>query len=98
VAEIPAVSQPLEDEPDKSEPFENVEIELHAQDIDKTKQGWAGVPRGHSNARLRMELYPPITPDELWGKGMIRGDIILVSHQKDGKVTPHMFHLVRLRD
>lgn len=97
VAEIPAISQPLEDEPDRSEPFENVEIELHAQDIDKTKQGWAGVPKGHSQSRLRMELYPPITPDEIWGKGTIRGDIILVSRVKDGKATPYMFHVVRLR-
>lgn len=98
VAEIPAIAQPLEEEGDKSDPFENVEIELHAQDIDRAKQGWAGIPKGHATSRLRMELYPPITPDELWGKSTIRGDIILMSHQKDGRATPYMFHLVRLRD
>ena len=98
VAEVPAVAQPLEDEADRSEPFENVEIELHDQDIDKTKQGWAGVPVGQTEARLRMELYPPITPEELWGKSRVRGDIIMVSRVKDGKATPYMFHLVRLRD
>lgn len=97
VAEVPSIAQPLDEEPDQQDPFEDVEIELHAQDIDKSSQGWAGVPKGHSESRLRMDLYPPITPTELWGKGKVRGDIILVSRVKNGKVTPYMFHLVRLR-
>ena len=97
VAEVPAIAQPAEEEADRQEPFEDVEIELHAQDLDKSSQGWAGIPKGHSQARLRMDLYPPISPTELWGKDKERGDIILVSRVRNGRATPYMFHVVRLR-
>jgi len=81
-----------------SEPFEDVEIELHAQDIDRQKQGWAGVVKSISGDRLRMTLYPTISPEDIYRQDTIRGDIILVSRRQDsGDYLPYMFHLVGLR-
>ena len=100
VAEVPSDAQILDtDEPDSSAPVENVKIELHAQDVDRSRSGWAGIIPEISPNRLRMSLYPPIQPDDIYTRNNVRGDIILVSRRnRSGKVEPYMFHLVRLRD
>lgn len=100
IAEVPGAAQMLEfDEPPGTEPMQNVDIELHAQDKDRTKQGWAGVVPMVSKARLKMELYPPISPADIYTKEHIRGDIILVRKRKpNGDMEPSSFHLVRIHD
>jgi hypothetical protein len=86
-------------ENESTEQIENVEIKLHAQDIDRTKRGWAAVIPGISHNRLRMEIYPPIKPQDIYTKTLIRGDIVLVSRMaNNGDMQPYMFHLVRLRE
>jgi hypothetical protein len=61
IEEIPGDIRLLEvDEPEETEQIENVKIELHAQDIDRAKRGWAAVLPDISPHRLRMEIYPPI--------------------------------------
>ncbi len=98
VSEFPsdAKLQDYEDE-ETSKPFENVEIELHAQDIDRTRQGWAGVIRQVSPDRLRMTVYPPITPEDIYTKSRINGDVIVMYRRaSDGNMEPYQFHLIRL--
>lgn len=98
IDEIPS-QQDIDDfEPfEISEPMENVEIEIHQQDMDYTRSGWAGVIKDVYDKRLRMQLYPPITPDDVYTKTKITGDIIMVSRRNDaGEYIPYMFHLVRI--
>lgn len=82
-----------------SEAYQNVKIELRAEDADRNKQGWAGVIVDIHDKRLRMEVYPTIDPAKIFGKKRIEGDIILVSKkQPNGTYKPSMFHLVKLSD
>jgi hypothetical protein len=60
IAEIPSEAQIEEaNVPEIMRPFESVQIELHAQDMDHAKQGWAAVVPTVTSKRLRMEIYPP---------------------------------------
>ena len=87
------------DEPDTTELLENMKIELHAQDVDRARRGWAGVIKEISPNRLRMEIYPPIKPEDIYTKQEVTGDVILISRNGGaGKKEPYMFHLVKLRD
>jgi hypothetical protein len=82
IEEIPSDIRLLEfDEPEETEQIENVKIELHAQDVDRAKRGWAAVLPDISPHRLRMEIYPPITPEDIYTKPEVQGDIILVSRR-----------------
>jgi hypothetical protein len=99
VAEFPSDAKitDFEDE-ETSKNLESVEIELHAQDVDHTRQGWAGVIRQVSDRRLRMAVYPPIKPEDIYTKQRINGDVIVISRRlADGAMEPYMFHLIRLR-
>ncbi len=89
----------LTEETERSEAFQDVEIIIHATDLDKTKTGWAGHINSVHEKRLRMELYPTISPDALFGLRSVRGDIILMSkRQSDGSYAPYMFHLVEIHE
>lgn len=98
VAEFPGEAQIHEfEEQETTRAYENVEIELHAQDMDRAMQGWAGVIRSLSDRRLRMQVYPPIKPEDIYTRTKIRGDVIVVSRRApDGSMEPYMFHLIRL--
>jgi hypothetical protein len=100
VASVPNDAQMLEfEEQQTTRPIENADIELHAQDIDRTKTGWAAVVKGVSDKRLRMELYPPIKPEHIYTKQRVRGDIVLLSRpNRSGEMEPYLIYLVRLRD
>jgi transcription termination factor NusB len=66
IAEIPKDVEVLDlEEEELTEPYSGVEIELHAQDIDRQKQGWAGVVKEITPKRLRIHLYPTIKPEEI---------------------------------
>jgi hypothetical protein len=100
IADIPSDTQIDSAEiPETVKAFEDVQIELHAQDMDHSKQGWAAVVPKIGNKRLRMEIYPPIRPEEIYTKTRLRGDIMLVSRKKaDGTYQPAMFHLLNITD
>lgn len=99
VAEIPVE---LSDVAAKSEPtsesLENVVIELHAQDVDFAKRGWAAVLPDVSPDRIRMKVFPPIKPEDIYNRGSIRGDIILILETVGDEMRPVECHLIRLRD
>lgn len=100
IEEIPSDIRLVETyDPEITEQLENMRIELHAQDVDRAKLGWAAVVPDISTNRLRMDIYPPIKPEDIYTRSDIKGDIILVSRRtNNGKMEPYMFHLVRLRD
>jgi hypothetical protein len=100
VAEVPSDTRLLDaDEPPATEPLENVRIELHAQDLDRAKSGWAAVIPEISQTRLRMQIYPPIKTEDIYTKHDVLGDIILVSRRNEaGNMEPYMFYLVRVDD
>lgn len=100
VAEFPGEAQIHEfEEEESTQAHEDVEIELHAQDMDRARMGWAGVIPSISDRRMRMQVYPPIQPEQIYTRKKIRGDVIVVSRRApDGSMEPYMFHLIRLRD
>jgi hypothetical protein len=100
VAEVPSDTRLFDaDEPPITEPIENVRIELHAQDLDRAKSGWAAVIPEISQTRLRMQIYPPIKTEDIYTKHEVVGDIILISrHNGAGDMEPYMFYLVRVHD
>jgi len=96
VSDVPSDAQMLEfEEPPSMRNLTDVEIELHAQDVDRTKQGWAAVIPSLSKQRMRMELYPPIRPIDLYTKTRIRGDVIVAFQPNaKGEQEPHICYLV----
>ena len=98
ISDIPSdVQIDSADVPETVKPFEDVQIDLHAQDIDHSKQGWAAVVPKIGSKRLRMEIYPTIRPEEIYTKKRLRGNIMLVSRKKpDGSYQPSRFHLLKI--
>jgi hypothetical protein len=99
VAEIPSDAQiESANVTEITQHLQDVQIELHAQDVDRAKQGWAAIIPKVSSKRLRLELYPPIKPEELYTKTKIRGDVMVVlSRKSDGTYKPSMAHLLNVR-
>jgi hypothetical protein len=80
VGDIPMVHQIEKDEDFRRfEPHTNVELHIHAQDIDKSAVGWAAVPVAITEKRLKLRLVEPVHPEEVWGKSVVHGDIVLIS-------------------
>jgi hypothetical protein len=100
VAEFPGDAQMLEfEEPPPTRMIQDVEIELHAQDMDHTRQGWAAVIPSLSKRRVRLELYPPIRPIDIYTRQKVRGDVLVMyRHDAKGQLEPSVYHLVRLKD
>lgn len=99
VSEIPSDAQiEAADVTELTQHLEDVQIELHAQDLDRSRQGWAAIIPKVSSKRLRLELYPPIKPEDLYTKTKIRGDVMVVLSKKaDGSYKPSMAHLLNIR-
>jgi hypothetical protein len=84
---------------EKSESLEKVEIHLVAQDEMRQKSGWAGIIPAVSDERLRMQIMPPLRPEQVYLNKVIRADVIVMSReQPEGSYKPYMFFLIRLRD
>lgn len=64
---------------EKYTPYQARNLEIHAQDKDKINTGWAAVPRGITDKRLRMKLVDPLTASDLWNRDEVIADIIVVS-------------------
>ncbi|NMM45974.1 hypothetical protein HH303_15865 [Rhodospirillaceae bacterium KN72] len=99
VAEIPADFSDAAAKPEPtSESMEDVLIEVHAQDVDYANRGWAAVIPSVSSDRVRMKVFPPIKLEDVYNRGTLRGDIILISETVGDEVRPVECHLVRLYD
>lgn len=82
--------------PTTSELKTGVEIILHAMDRDSKRSGWAAHIPNLSDDRIAMKLEKTISPESLFGREKIRGDILLVSQENDdGEMIPNEFLLLR---
>jgi hypothetical protein len=79
-----------------SRPFQRVQLELHAQDKDREASGWAAIPRGITDKRLRMRLVDGVVPSELWGRDHVHGDIIIKFKRVGTDMVPTEIHLTRV--
>jgi len=80
-------------------PYQRQTVVIHATDLDKTKTGWAGHLPGLWEKRLKMQLYPGVSPKAVFAKSEIVADIILASKpNKDGEIVPYLFHVVKVYD
>jgi len=77
--------------------FENVEIELHAQDRDHTGRGWAAIVNAVSGQRLKMKLMDEVSANELWRKDKIVGDVTVLFDRIGSDLVPREVHLHRVR-
>lgn len=80
IREVP-YPQEFKDKEDfeKYTPHHEIILEIHAQDKDKIKTGWAAIPKGITDKRLRMKLVEPVTAQNLWTKDSVKADIIVIS-------------------
>lgn len=78
--------------------YDDVTLEIHAQDKDKINTGWAAVPKGVTESRLRMKLVDPVTAHDIWTKDTVRGDITIVSKLTSDGYTPAEIHLTAVRN
>lgn len=83
---------------DKYKPMDNVELEIHATDRDKSATGWAAVAPMIGERRLKMKLIDPVSPDQIWGRDNVSADIVLVSKLTSDGYQPFEIHLTALRD
>ena len=83
-------------EAETSRQFPRVELELHAQDKDREASGWAAVPKGISDKRLKMRLVDGVSPNELWGRDQIYGDVIVMYKRVGTDMVPTEIHLTRV--
>lgn len=76
--------------------YRAIELELHAQDRDRGQTGWAAIPAGISDKRLKMRLVDGVNPNQLWGKNQVKGDIIIKYKRTGMDLTPTEIHLTRI--
>jgi hypothetical protein len=77
-------------------PFENVVLELHAKDRDHSGKGWAAIPHGISDQRLKLKLMEDVSAADLWGRDTVRGDIIVVYEKVGAEMIPKAVHLYKV--
>lgn len=78
--------------------FRDEEIEIHAQDRDKSATGWAGLIPDKMTKRVRMKLVDDVTADQLWQRGRVRADGIVLYRREGDELIPREIHLSRLLD
>lgn len=71
-------------------------LEIHAQDKDKINTGWAAVPHGITDRRLRMKLVDPVTASDLWNRDHVTADIILVSKLTADGYVPSEIQITKI--
>jgi hypothetical protein len=82
----------------KSRDLYDVEIEIHAQDRDKSKTGWAALVSGQMSKRVPMKLMGDVTPDQLWQKDNVRADVTVIYKRSGLTFEPDQIHINRITD
>lgn len=82
---------------EKSEPFSGI-LYIHAQDRDKENSGWAAVPQGVSEKRLKMRLVDGVTADQLWNRDKVVGSGVIKYKRTGQSFVPSEIHLGRIFD
>jgi hypothetical protein len=60
------------------QPYQDVELCLHAQDRDKPNTGWAAVAPSISPNRLKVRVVDPVKPSDLWQRDQVKADVVVV--------------------
>jgi len=81
---------------EKYQSFEAIELEIHAQDRDRLSTGWAAVPKGICENRLKMKLMEPVRAEDLWTKDTVSGNITVVSKLTAAGYQPSEIHLTQV--
>ncbi|WP_417274153.1 hypothetical protein [Celeribacter halophilus] len=96
VREIPFAGDREKDSDfDRFEPYDNVEIQIHAMDLDKSATGWAAVIPSIIEKRMKLRVMPPLTPQEVWGASKIRGDVVIVEKFTANGYQPNEIQLIK---
>lgn len=95
-AGLPYATNP-DDTPKVSTEFQRgVRIILHAMDKDRKHQGWAGHVPSLFDDRIPMHLEKTQSPEAIFGKGEINGDILLTREEdENGDMKPKEFLLIQ---
>ncbi|WP_158528590.1 hypothetical protein [Sinorhizobium meliloti] len=99
IREVP-YPQEFKDKEDfeKYTPKYGATLEIHAQDKDKINTGWAAVPRGITDRRLRMKLVEPVMAPDLWNRDHVTADIIVVSKLTADGYVPSEIQITKILD
>ena len=74
-------------------------VDIHASDRDYKKRGWYAVIEDVLKEHLKMELYPIIDPETIYGKTKIIADVIVVTKKDEhGEYKPKMYHLINVKE
>mgnify|MGYP006977754909 CR=1 FL=1 len=93
---IPFEPEDEEGPKSQSEFHRGVRVILHAMDKDHKRRGWAGHCPDLFDDRIPMHLEKALSPDSIFGKDEIRGDILLTSEEdENGDMKPKEFLLVQ---
>lgn len=77
------------------ESFENVLLDLHAQDRDHGGRGWAATIPNVIDKRVRVKLMPGVHAADLWQTETVRGDVTVLFEQVADRREPKEIHLHR---
>ena len=73
--------------------FENVPLEIHAQDKDHGGKGWAAVIPNLADRRIPLKLMTGVPAADLWGTDRIRGDVTVIYERVADGMRPKAIHL-----
>jgi hypothetical protein len=71
----------------------DVRLEIHAMDKDRSRSGWAATADGISSRRLPLKLFDGVEPSQIWGRDFLRANITTI-YQWDGiDFQPREIHI-----
>lgn len=76
----------------------NVALEIHAQDKDRESTGWAAVPKGIDNRRLKVKLVDGVSPEQLWNKDEVTADVVMKYRRTGEDFEPYEIHITRVKE
>lgn len=99
VREVPTGLDFLADEDKRSYPLDDVVVDIHRSDRDSVDSGWRGIVKDVSDKKIRLQLSPMIDPEDLYGKKLIRADVVVIEEKQiDGRFYPAVVHVMTLRE
>lgn len=99
VSEVPLPGDGDKDQDfERYTPYEAIELDIHAQDKDKSEAGWAAIAKSISEKRLKIRLMDPVRPDDLWQKETVVADVVLVSKLTSDGYVPSEVQITAIKD
>ncbi len=98
IAEVPTDIELEEFTPEQdSYTLSDVEIEFHAHDYDKSRQGWAAIIREISDNRKPLHIDPTINRDDLFQRKHAKGDITVITEKAEtGAFITKLYYLSKV--